>query len=212
MVEHKGNSALHMKKLFFNHEFLVPFTWREIELRIGCVHTEHQKKISEGLHNLSSSSIRYRFLGSKNDFSQEELRYLTEIDGMNHFALGVEEQDGKKRGIGIIRMVRSSKDLHQSEVAITVIDDYQKMGLGTFLLRLLILAARERNIDRLSFTFMPTNQGIQKLIQKMGQPLAEIRHHDSVEIIMEISAVNVIQFKSLLVKILPEIENFHLKT
>jgi GNAT superfamily N-acetyltransferase len=201
-----------MKKLFFNHEFLVPFTWREIELRIGCVHTEHQKKISEGLHNLSSSSIRYRFLGSKNDFSQEELRYLTEIDGMNHFALGVEEQDGKKRGIGIIRMVRSSKDLHQSEVAITVIDDYQKMGLGTFLLRLLILAARERNIDRLSFTFMPTNQGIQKLIQKMGQPLAEIRHHDSVEIIMEISAVNVIQFKSLLVKILPEIENFHLKT
>lgn len=201
-----------MKGLFFNHEFQEVLTWRGVGLRVGCIHPDHQKKIAEGFHNLSPASVRFRFLGSKNDFSKDELQYLTTIDGVNHFALGLEEERYPGRGIGIIRMVRSPREPCQSEVAITIIDDYQKMGIGTFLLRLLILAALERDIHELSFTFMPANEGIQRLIHKMDMPISEKRLHDSIELIMDIRNVNLSRFKAQLVKTLPRIGKFHLET
>ena len=126
--------------------------------------------------------------------------------------MGIQELQGQERGIAIIRMVRSSEYHFQSEVAITVIDEYQRMGLGTLLLRLLSLAAIERSIHELSFTFMPTNSGIYKLIHEVGRPIQGSINHDSIQLILDVQKMNLKEIKSQLVKNLPMIENFHLET
>lgn len=158
---------------------------------------------------MSPESIRNRFLGSKREFSDQELQYLTTLDGWNHYAIGLEEREGQKRGIAIVRMVRASHDVHEAEVAVTIIDDFQRKGLGSFLLNLIILAAMERDIHTLSFTFLPSNDGIVKIIHKVGVPYAGPQNSDYVQLFLDVKKYDVNEVKARLAKTMPEILNFN---
>jgi hypothetical protein len=46
-------------------------------------------RLAEGLRRLSQETIRRRFLAAKPRFTSAELRYLTEIDGVDHIALHI---------------------------------------------------------------------------------------------------------------------------
>ncbi len=160
---------------------------------------------------MSPESIRNRFLGSKSGFTDEELSELTELDGRNHYAIGVEEISAK-RGVAVIRLARSLEDPAEAEVAITIVDGYQKQKLGTLLLGLLILAATERKVASLSFTFLPTNEGIQKLVAKFGHPSRGANTQDTRQLLLDLGQLDLALLKERLVPCLPEIGNFHLET
>jgi acetyltransferase len=201
------------QNLFFSPAFQAEFNWKnKFHLRMGSVLPQNKQQISNGLRDLSSETIRYRFLGSKRDFTEKELEYLTVLDGRNHYAVGIEETQPTKRGIAIVRLVRSSHSQSEAELAITVIDEYQKMGLGTLLLDVIILAAIERNIEVLSFTFLPQNKSIVKLIQAFGQPILGAHSPDYSQLLLHLKTLDIENIKSRLSKTLPVIETFHLKT
>lgn len=202
-----------MHKLFFTPEIRMDFDWKgKYHLRAGSVQPHNKKQISEGLRDMSPESIRNRFLGSKREFSETELLYLTILDGWNHYAFGIEEREKLKRGVGLIRLVRASHNEKEAEVAITIIDEYQKMGLGSFLLNLIILAALERKIETLSFTFLPQNDAISKLIHKAGKPIPGPHNQDYTQLYLDLKKTDVEAIKSQLRSILPLIDTFDLKT
>jgi acetyltransferase len=100
-----------------------------------------------------SDASRYaRFHGPKTRLSEEELRYLTEIDQENHFALGAIREDGDGHGepvgLGIARFIRLPDDEGTAEAAISVADHAQHKGLGRLLFMRLCAAAAERGIER----------------------------------------------------------------
>jgi RimJ/RimL family protein N-acetyltransferase len=195
--------------MFFSPEFECIFDHHGKSLRMGSVLPNDKKKISDGLKHMSAESIRNRFLGIKNGFSDRELSYLTDLDGLNHYALGVEELDGEERGIAIIRLVRLKEDATSAEVAITIIDEYQKQGMGSLLLDLIILAAFERNIRSIRFTYHPQNQAIEKLIRKKGAPLPGERDRDFVKCQLKIESGEEEQIKARLRPVLPQIDRYH---
>jgi GNAT superfamily N-acetyltransferase len=101
--------------------------------------------IAEGFKRLSTESRRLRFLTSKPSLSNSELRYLTEVDGHRHEALGaVDPVSG--RGIAVARFVRDEQDPSHAEVAVTVADEWQRRGLGTLMLERLSDRAREEGV------------------------------------------------------------------
>jgi GNAT superfamily N-acetyltransferase len=200
-----------VKKLFFNPEFKLDFIRGEKSLRVGSVLPRNKKQISDGLKDMSSTTIRNRFLGSKKEFSDIELEYLTTLDGWNHYALGIEETKDFKRGVALIRLVRSSTFYQEAEVAITIIDQYQRQGLGLLLLRLLILAAHEREITLLSFTFLPSNEAILKLIRSAGTPVPGHSGHDIAQYYLDLKIIDMEHVKAELALTLPEIDNFPIK-
>lgn len=202
-----------VRDLFFNPQLSMRFTWKErFHFRAATVLPHNKKQISEGLRDMSPESIRNRFLGSKRDFSEQELQYLTVLDGWNHYAFGIEEAEGTKRGVAIVRLVRASHSDKEAEVAVTIIDDYQRLGLGTFLVNVIILAAKEREIERLSFSFLPQNDSIVRLIARVGTPIPGVYNQDYVQVFLDIKNYSVEEIKSRLLKTLPEIGTFHLKT
>ena len=202
-----------INKYFFDSNIRQDFDWKgKYHLRAGAVRPDNKKQISEGLREMSPESIRNRFLGSKRAFTEKELQYLTSLDGINHYAFGIEEREKLKRGVAIIRLVRSSHSESEAEVAITIIDEYQRMGLGAALLNIIILAALERKITKLSFTFLPENTGIVKLINSIGLPERGQSSQDSMQLFLDLKKLNVETIKSQLVRILPSIDTFHLKT
>ncbi len=198
--------------IFFTPEFSAEFEWKAFHFRVGSVRPHNKKQISDGLRDMSPETIRYRFLGSKRDFSERELQYLTVLDGWNHYAIGIEERENLKRGVGIVRMVRASHSETEAEIAITIIDEYQKMGLGMFFLDLVVLAALERKIETLSFTFLPQNEAIVKLINRTGVPIPGPHNQDYVQLFLDLKTVKTEEIKTRLGKTLPSIGTFHLRT
>ncbi len=105
------------------------------------------KDALERLHAaLSPRSVRRRFLSAKPRLTAADLRYFTEVDGVDHVALVAcaPEQPGRLTAVG--RFVRLADAPETAELAIAVADDHQRRGLGRALAGALADAARERGI------------------------------------------------------------------
>jgi GNAT superfamily N-acetyltransferase len=123
-----------------------------------------------GFRELSRRSRVWRFLHDKQGLSDRELRYLTEFDGEHHFALGVSvrEPGGAERGVGVARFVRLAQAPETAEVAITVVDTFQRRGVGRLLAERLARAARERGVLDFACWVMPGNVPMQQLLESLG--------------------------------------------
>jgi GNAT superfamily N-acetyltransferase len=194
--------------MFFGPTFLEAFDWQGEKLTVGCVGPANRRHISEGLGQMSPASIRQRFHGSKREFTEKELASLTVLDGENHLALGL-LKGGAQLGIGVIRMVRSSTDHSEAEVAITVIDAHQRQGLGSFLLDLVLLAAWERGIRCLSFTFLPDNEGVLRLVARKGPSQRGKCDKDSTQLLLGLDHSVLEAAKARLLPYLPVIGTYH---
>lgn len=197
--------------LFFNSHYLDQIKWLDkYELSFGTLTPEKKTKISQGLRDLSHETIRFRFMGPKKEFTQQELQYLTELDGWNHFALGLEETCGRERGVAIIRLVRSIINLDTAEVAIVIIDEYQKLGLGKMLIQAIILAASEREIKKLVFSFLPSNDHIHKLINSVAPSELTVQSIDLVQHVYHLDKIDLKLIRDNLSHKLPNLAHFPL--
>ncbi|HYM98402.1 MAG TPA: GNAT family N-acetyltransferase, partial [Aestuariivirgaceae bacterium] len=121
--------------------------------------------LQEGMARLSSDSRRLRFMAPVDRLSRAQLAYLTEIDHATHIAWGALIDE---RPVAVGRIVRSGDELTAAELAITVVDDWQRRGLGTLLVRLMAELARSRGIRVFTFEALPENQRIRGLLGLFG--------------------------------------------
>jgi GNAT superfamily N-acetyltransferase len=125
-------------------------------------------------HELSSESRYHRFFLALNDLSAPMLRYLTEVDGARHVAIVAEVQapEGEPRLVGVGRFARLPDDARAAEVAITVVDDMHRRGLGRRLLEIIGDLARHAGITRLTFEVKRSNAAMRQLLYASGARLA----------------------------------------
>jgi RimJ/RimL family protein N-acetyltransferase len=184
-----------------NHRFL--FSGQEFIL--GPIGPESKGYLREGMRHLSGESLRNRFFGGKKEFTSKELVELTELDGKNRFALGVIRDLRDPHGIGLIRMDRDKKKSESAEVALTIIDEYQRKGLGTIFIKIMILAALERNLQQLNFTYLNQNSGFERLIKRFSPFVILEKDKDSTTIAIDLQQWNFEELRSELRPYLPEI-------
>ena len=139
------------------------------EFLIRPIQKEDKIRLVIGLSKMSQESIHHRFLGFKKGFSEKELRQLTELDGKRHFALAVGTLDEKNelQGIGVGRYHAINESGTIAEVAITILDDFQGLGLGTILMKKLIKEAKENGFDTFEGILENTNDPMKALIKKL---------------------------------------------
>jgi GNAT superfamily N-acetyltransferase len=141
---------------------------------VGRVTADDAPTLAEGFARLSEESRRLRFLTSKPNLTQAELRYLTEVDGHNHEALGaIEPETG--RGVGIARYVRDANNPTRAEAAVTVADEWQRRGVGKLLLERLTDRARAEGITHFTALVASDNTGMKALVKRLGYPV-QITH------------------------------------
>jgi GNAT superfamily N-acetyltransferase len=123
--------------------------------------------LAEAFERLSPESRDLRFLGAKPRLSSGDLQYLTDVDGHTHEALGaVDSATG--RGVGVARFVRLAADAPVAEVAVTVVDDWQRRGLGTRLLEELNGRARAVGIEHYTALVSGDNKAVVALLDRIG--------------------------------------------
>ncbi len=136
---------------------------------------------------LSPDSLRNRFFATKLDLTAAELSYLCDVDFVRHVALVARVECGSKRRlVGVARFVRAAATADTAEVAITVIDEFQGMGIGKLLLNRLIGSARELGVARLEGSMLAHNRRMANLLRQTRLPVILSREQDIVSLSMEL--------------------------
>lgn len=139
---------------------------------IRPVRPDDKDRLIAGLAHLSPESRYRRFLRPVKSMTDRELRYLTEIDYTNHFAVGALALDAPGRpGLGIARYVRDPVDPEVAEAAVAVIDEVQGKGLGSRLLQHLVAAARSHGIHTFRAWVAVTNRRVIDALAALGAEL-----------------------------------------
>ena len=106
-------------------------------------------ELAAGFTELSLRSRQLRFFQPPETLGVDELEYLTNVDYQNHFALAALLLGGPApKGIAVGRYLRDPTDPTTAEVAVTVMDEHQRRGVGTLLTRALSEVAAERGVRR----------------------------------------------------------------
>jgi GNAT superfamily N-acetyltransferase len=126
-------------------------------------------RIANGLEQMSVESRYFRFYTTASKLSRDQLEYFTEVDDINHVAwIAVNHGAPGQQGLGIARFIRYRNNPVVAEMAFTVIDDWQHLGLGTYLVGVLYLMAQARGVEVLRAIVLPENKTVTAFIRELG--------------------------------------------
>ena len=117
----------------------------------------------------SPTSFFYRFLRPKHYLTGKDVASFVNCDFVSQ--------------VGLIGLVRDNLRMaivagarywitgpNEAEITFMVADDYQKQGIGTAMLNHLCSIARQAGLKRLYALAIPDNEGVPRLLNKLGFP------------------------------------------
>lgn len=116
---------------------------------------------------LSAESRFRRFFMQLPELDDQRLAYLTEIDHHDHEAIGAVRPDTGD-GLGVARFVRSPQLPDEAEIAVAVVDAWQRRGLATALLVRLAERARDEGIRVFTGEVQAGNEPVLRLVRKLA--------------------------------------------
>ena len=144
-------------------------------VEVRAIRADDRDELAREFQKLSPASRYARFLAAKGTLGEEELRFLTEVDGSDHVAIvAVSESPDLKRevGLGVARFIRLP-DTDVAEAAVTVSDAAQNRGLGRLLLQVLASLAQERKIRAFRAEVLADNARMRKILDDAGGSIVE---------------------------------------
>jgi RimJ/RimL family protein N-acetyltransferase len=145
----------------------------------------HDRPLVKAFYDeLSDRSRRLRFLVPTSELSDEDLRYLTDVDHKRHEAIVALDDEG--RMIGVARYVRTPGDRESAEVAVVVVDDRQNQGIGTSLLDRLTERARDNGIVRYTAIVTEDNDIVLNALRRAGAETTGTTDEGEVEFALDV--------------------------
>jgi len=139
------------------------------------VRPDDETFITAAIRTASRETLLHRFFSPIRTVSPDLLRRLLVIDRVKETCIvGLMADNVTTRMICGARYVRLPKPA-AAEIAFTVHDDFQRRGLGTFLLKLLLRLARQDGIRWFEADVMVSNVGMLRLLRRSAPPPARKR-------------------------------------
>lgn len=142
-------------------------------VRLRWIRPADASLLVDGFARLSERSRRMRFFAPLKELPSDVIRYFTQVDGIDHAALVAvsvpdERATGAEVGLGVARFIRSKVDPAAAELAVTVVDDMQRRGLGTLLVATLAVAAMERGVEAFTMNVLWSNERVRRSLVRLG--------------------------------------------
>jgi RimJ/RimL family protein N-acetyltransferase len=134
----------------------------------------------------SCESLYSRFFYVKRGFTERETDYFLNVDFIDHVALvAVVEEAGRSVIVGGARYIVQRPGT--AEVAFTVVDQYQGLGIGTALMRHLSVIAHTARLRELIAEVLPWNEAMLKVLARSGFPLETKRESDVIHVALTLN-------------------------
>ena len=158
-------------------------------MHIRPIRAQDKCRLALAHSRLSADTVYRRFLAPKPRLTGSDLRYLTEVDGRDHFALVAVPVGEPEQIVAVARFVRDREDAELAEFAFVVGDPFQGRGLGGQMARALAAEASARGIRRLRAVTLSDNVAVRRLIETITDGLASRSSaHGATELVARLAA------------------------
>jgi len=140
-----------------------------IDITIRAVRPDDKERIVKAFRALDRRSVYLRFFSYRRDLSEEELRRVTECDGVSEAVLVATVGSGDEETIvGLGGYVRSGA---AADIAFVVEEDFQGRGIASRLLQQLAHIARASGITRFEADVLAENTPMLTVLRRSGLPM-----------------------------------------
>jgi GNAT superfamily N-acetyltransferase len=145
------------------------------QVSIRAVRPDDKERIVKAFRRLDRRSVYLRFFSYRKELGEEELRHVTECDGVSEAVLvaTVGRPDGE-RIVGLGSYARSGA---VAEIAFAVAEDFQCRGIASQLLRRLADMARVNGIVRFEADVLAENTPMLDVLRHSGLPMRTSHEH-----------------------------------
>ena len=148
---------------------------RQMELKDGTrvhvrpIRPDDEARLHEAFSRMSERSVYFRFFSPLKRLPDELAHRLARVDYDQRFALvaTTHRPDGHEGILGVARYDRAP-GTDAAEVAVAVVDEMQRRGIGSGLLSQLASVAGEHGIHELTLIVLPDNQSMLGLLRRLG--------------------------------------------
>lgn len=134
-----------------------------VDLTLSPILKTDREFFERGIEELSLESRFARFGQGVGSLSAQELDYLSDVSQRSHVAWGAMVGD---EAAGVGRYIVTD-DSTRAEIAITVLDRMQRMGVGRALFEALIAVARHDGVHEFSFEARSDNEAVVSLMSEI---------------------------------------------
>jgi len=147
-----------------------------LRITVRAIRPDDKAALLAAFQGLDERTIYLRFFAPKQKITPRELKEATEIDFVRTVALVTCLQDGageKIIGAGRYTAIGDAEPPDKAEVAFTVEEDYQGLGIASLTLRHLANIAREKGIAQFHAEVLQENKGMLAVFSRSGFPMEQ---------------------------------------
>ena len=134
---------------------------------IRALQPQDREAMVEAWERTGDKSRYRRFFTSKRALSEGEIKFFVDVNFTTHVALVAELEDGGRRIVGGAgRYVVCAPG--SAEVAFMVDDAHQSLGIGSLLMRHLVVCARSAGREMLVAEVLPENSAMREVFERAG--------------------------------------------
>jgi RimJ/RimL family protein N-acetyltransferase len=151
---------------------------------IRAIRPGDKELFREAFNGLEASSIYMRFFGPRKELTDRELVQATEVDFIRTVALvaSVQESAGERIIGGARYFADEGPDPPSAEIAFLVEEDYHGQGLGSILLKHLLLIGRQQGISRFEADVLHANKKMLRVFERTGLPVVTKASSDALHV------------------------------
>jgi len=150
-------------------------------VEVRALRPQDRANLIAAVGRTSSESLYRRFFAVRRHFTETEQSFYMNIDFVSHVALvAVADENGRSTIIGGGRYVVDEPG--QAEVAFTVVDKFQRQGVGAALLRHLAIIAKQAGLRELVAYVLADNRAMLKVFEKSGLKYSAKRESNSINV------------------------------
>ncbi len=140
-------------------------------ITIRAIRHEDKSKLLEAFRHLDTASVYTRFFGFKKSLSDVELEQATNVDFETSVALvattGMADAETVIGG-GRYIVIPGPPQLQSAELAFTIEEDYQGLGIASLILKQLVEIARAKGLGRFEADVLTGNAAMMSVFRRSG--------------------------------------------
>ncbi len=142
-----------------------------VEVRFRAIKPSDEEEMRRLFYRFSDESVYYRYFSPIKAMPHAKMQEYVNVDFSQTMPIvGLVSNSGEGHIIAEARFVRE-RHRPYAEVAFVVDEEYQGLGIATYLFKRLVQLAKQQGIKGFTADVLATNKGMMKVFEKSGLPI-----------------------------------------